>query len=81
MAEYVMSLAREIGSRLHTKCDRLTDAIITGDIGQFECCDYSFTCSGVVKDWFHFTISLLWICKQMIMHPASPKSSLSYKEI
>ncbi|KAI5674799.1 hypothetical protein M9H77_15163 [Catharanthus roseus] len=32
MAEYVMSLAREIGSRLHTKCDRLTDAIITGDI-------------------------------------------------
>lgn len=49
MAEYVMSLAREIGSRLDTKRDRLTDAIITGDIGQFECCDYSFTCSDVVR--------------------------------
>lgn len=32
MAEYAMSLAREIGNRLDSKCDRLMDAVITGDI-------------------------------------------------
>lgn len=32
LAECQMSLAREIASRLETKCDRLTDAIVAGDI-------------------------------------------------
>ncbi|KAL3508483.1 hypothetical protein ACH5RR_027884 [Cinchona calisaya] len=32
MAEYQMSLTREIGSRLDTKSDKLIDAVVTGDI-------------------------------------------------
>lgn len=52
MAEYAVSLSREIGSRLDTKCDRLMDAVITGDIGQFQCCNYSFNIFRLKYDWF-----------------------------
>lgn len=35
ITEYQVLLAREIASRLDAKCDKLADAIVIEDIGQF----------------------------------------------
>lgn len=63
MAEYQISLAREIGSRLDIKSDKLIDAVITGDIGESKCCNalilslYFPACGCGVLDW-----SVLSLC-------------------
>lgn len=57
MAEYATSLAREVGNRLDTKCDRLMEAVITGDIGQFLCAGYYFTNFKLSYDCLQLNIS------------------------
>lgn len=76
MAEYATSLAREIGNRLDTKCDRLMDAVITGDIGQFLCVGYCFTNFKLGYDSLLLNISFLVISKHTLIFRANRKSLL-----
>lgn len=48
MAEYRMSLSREVEARLKTKCDKLSDAFVLDDNGKCELhiTDIIWRCNG-----------------------------------